>query len=134
MKKLLLGLLLIITSTSAVADWVDIGVSTGTDIFTQYVDLASMRKTGTALRVWALRDFDTVVVDKDGDRYLSSKTLYEIDCKDWRSRLLSLIQYSDNMGKGNIVWSTSGTFIGNWDFVVPESIGELIQKAACGKK
>lgn len=128
MKNLILGLLLIITSTIAVADWIAIA---RTDTLTQYVDLESIRK-GTVLRIWALRDYDTVVVDNYGDRYLSVKTLNEIDCKDWRDRTLYILLYSDNMGKGNIVYSTSS--IGDWSFAVPGSIGEAILKAACGKK
>ena len=130
MKKLLLGLLLIIASTTAMAEWIVLGESNG---ITTYINLASIRKEGDIAKMWSLDDYKTSQDNGDGYKYFSGKSFNEYDCKKEKKRGMTLVNYSDNMGKGDVVYSQD---YDNrpWHSIVPDTFGEGLWKAACGKQ
>ncbi len=129
MKRLLLGLMLLMTATVAMAEWTGVGEN---DDSIQYVDRATIRRNGNLVKMWDLRDFKTVQTDS-GDSFLSSKAQNEYDCKEERSRILAFSWFSGQMGNGNVVYSNSETSM-KWSPIGPGSIGEIKWKVACGKK
>ena len=128
MKRLLLGLMLLMTATAASAEWTPIGSG---DSFIQYADKATIRPNGNFVKMWLLYDFKTVRTSV-GHSYLSEKAQMENDCKEERLRVLALSWFSGQMGSGNVVYSDSDA--GKWTPVAPGSIGEIQWNIACGKK
>ena len=70
MKRLLLGLMLLMTACAASAEWTRVD---GNDHYSQYVDRATIRRNGNFVKMWNLRGFKTVQKGAAGESYLSSK-------------------------------------------------------------
>ena len=126
--KLLIAALLAVFSTSALAEWTEIG---GNDTLATYADLSTIRKSGDKVKMWNLSDFK-VVQTVNGKRLLSKAMQYEYDCKEEISRMLTLNYYSKNMGQGDIVYM-SGNLHVEFEPIPPGSVGETLFKVACGK-
>ena len=129
MKWLLLVFAFIFISTNAMSEWTAVIAeeSNGGSIF--YFDYSTIRKASNRVKVWELRDFSNA--QEVGVRVLSIKSQTEFDCENEQSRLLFILSYVKNMGMGepnNTVNEPS-----EWQPVVPESVGEALFKAACGK-
>ena len=112
------------------AEWVEITM-TYEGTITVYVDPTTIRKSGNNVKMWRLADFNSVQEDH-GDKFLSSKSQHEFDCKEEQKRTLYFSWHSENMGGGDVV------YIGdepqkNWSPVAPNTIGRTIWEFACGK-
>jgi hypothetical protein len=130
MKRILLAVLLL-TATSAWAEWVKLG-DNGDGEFAVYVDPAAIRKSSNMVKMWNLMDYKTLQ-ETQGNRYQSIKTQSEYDCKDERWRVLYFTWHSGQIGGGKVVY-TYGDKPGNWTPVSPGSTAEILWKVACGKK
>ena len=130
MKRLLLGLMLLMTATAASAEWTLIGDN---DRFIQYVDLATIRRNGNLVKMWSSSDYKTVQKAADGQSYLSSKVQDEFDCMEEKTRLLAFTWFGGKMGNGKVVVS-NGNVRGEWEPISPGSVNEVLWKIACGKK
>ena len=128
MKRLLMGLMLLVTAGAASAEWT---VAGGNDQFVQYVDRATIRRNGNLVKMWVLSDLKTVQTDA-GDSYLSSKAQQEYDCKEEKSRTLAFTWLSGQMGNGKVVYANSDPR--KWSPIQPGSVRETQWKIACGKK
>ena len=128
MRKVILMMLLAGVSSSAIAEWVNVGRNENTAI---YVDQATVQRAGNMATMWHLTDFNNVHEDM-GEPYLSTKDQNEYDCKEakWRRRASS--QHSKNMGGGKVVYSDSYTT--RWKPVPPDSGIEILWKFACIKR
>jgi hypothetical protein len=62
-KRLLMGLMLLVTATAASAEWT---VGAANDVFTSYVDITTIRINGDVVKMWDLKDFKKVQVIKGG--------------------------------------------------------------------
>ena len=129
MKRLLMGLMLLVTATAASAEWTRVDY---TDNYIQYVDRATIRRNGNLVKMWGLADYKTMQTVADGQSYLSSKTQEEYDCKEEKVRLLAFTNFSGQMGSGKVVGSDYNP--GQWIPIQPASAGELLWKVACGKQ
>ena len=78
--------------------------------------------------MWNYKTIRTV----EAGSLLSVKALNEYDCAKERNRVLALVEYSDNLGRGKLVYTDSIT--GKWSRAVPETVGQTMWKFACGKK
>ena len=130
MTMLLLGLMLGLTATVAMAEWSRVD-SINDSIL--YVDTATIRRNGNLVKMWELIDYKTVQKAADVSPFLSMKSQQEYDCKEERTRMLAFTTFDRKMGSGKVVFS-DGNARGEWAPVQPESIGELMWKIACGKK
>ena len=128
MKRLLMGLMLLVTAGAASAEWTDVGDN---ERLIQYVDRATIRRNGNFVKMWDLLDYKTVKTSA-GVSYLSGKTQQEFDCQEERGRILAFTWFDGLMGSGNVVYSNSDTQ--QWDPIQPGSSGETLWKIACGKK
>ena len=133
MKRLLMGLMLAITAgaaSAASAEWTAAG---GTGELIQYVDRATIRKSGNLVKMWDSKDYLTVQKSAAGESYLSRKAQEEYDCKEEKSRTLAYASYDKTMGDGKVVTSNSNVRA-EWEPNYPGSLGETQWKIACGKK
>ena len=129
MSKILLMVLLVMVSNSAMAEWVKAG---GSEKLTNYYDSTTIRENGDKVKMWELIDYNSVQETSGGKSYLSVIGQSEFDCKEEQIRSLNFIEYSGNMGNGDLVYSYSDP--AKWEPVVPRSIGEKVWKFACGIK
>lgn len=129
MTRLLLMIFLVLISGPAYAEWVSVGES---DLgATVYVDRDTIRRNGNLVKMWELYDFKTVQTVA-GKSLLSSKSQRQYDCTEERHRLLTFMDFSGNMGRGNVVYSNSVE--DNWEPVAPETVGQSLWEVACAKK
>ena len=98
MKRFVFALSLLLCVPAA-AEWTRLD---DTDTAAGYVDLASVQKQGSTVRMSSLLDFKNVQ-RKDGRLYLSLTVEFEINCAEQRSRILAVAAYSGNMGQGELV-------------------------------
>ena len=129
MKKLLLILMLAVVSSSAMAEWVAIGISEDKYI-TYYADLATLQKKGDRVKMWSLIDYK-IVIREAGLQYMSTKQQQEYECKEVQVQTLHISAFSKNMGKGEVVFT--GATEAKWEPISPDSHQKLMWKSACGK-
>ena len=127
MKQILFVLLLI--STSAWAEWTNIGNTTAID---GYLDASTIRKKGNNVKMWVLYDYKATQKQVAGKPFLSAIGQEEFDCEDEQMRTLAFILYSGNMRNGDIVHSMSSP--DEWSPVPPGSIAKIYLDIACGKQ
>ena len=130
MKKLTL-LLLLMTSTNVLAEWIEITRSKDGDI-TVYVDYVTRKKKGNKVKMWRLFDYKTVHIGPTNDRYLSSVVHNEFDCEEETIRMLDLYIYSRNMRQGDAVKSEHN-IKEEATSIIPESISDGLLIKACDK-
>jgi hypothetical protein len=124
----LLMTLLVLSSGSAYAEWVQVG--TTDNGVTVYADPDSIRRKGELVKMWSLYDFK-IVQYVLGVAFLSSKGQIEYDCAEERLRGLAVAEFSGNMGKGTVVYTDSSE--GTWIPVAPHGVVQALRKVACGK-
>ena len=133
MKKLLLIALLGLTAEPAHAEWIEVmaDVDTGQTV---YVDQETIHRNGDVVDMWTMYDYKSV--QRAGkDQYLSRKVQNEFNCRQEVRRMLSVAEFSGNMGKGKIVYEKGSLLSADprWTRVQP-GVGETLLKLACGKK
>lgn len=131
MTRLLLIILLFLSSAPAYAEWVSVSSSETLGGYTAYLDPDTIRRKGHLVKMWVLFDFKTIQTVA-GNSHLSVKVQDEYDCTKERSRELASTFFSGSMGKGNVVSTDSSK--SNWNPLEPESIAQDLWKVACGKK
>ena len=129
MKKLLIGLMLLVVSGAASAEWTDVGDN---DEITLYVDKTTIRRNGNLVKMWILYDFKSASVVV-GLSFLSNRSQNEYDCKEEKFRILEISYFSGQMLSGKVVISEDN--MGRkWVAVPPSSVMEAQWKIACGKE
>lgn len=116
------------TKSNKAAGWVEVG---GTDNAIVYANPTTIRKVGSRVKMWDMTDLKSAQGD-EGERYLSSKSQIEYDCKEERTRMLAFSTHSENMGGGKTVQTDADP--DKWKPVAPGSIGETLWKFACKKR
>ena len=114
------------------ADWKIFSLS---DAGTAYYDAENIiRPSKGVVRVWQKTVYNekSVInaVEKWGDKYKTfsySITLWELYCAEKKERLLSSTHYSTD---GGVLFSATDQE-SKWNFIVPDSEGELLYKAVC---
>jgi hypothetical protein len=131
MTRLLLITLLVLSSGPAYAEWVKVGSSESEGGITVYADPDTIRRKVDRVTMWELYDYKTVQIEA-GMSISSFKKQSEYDCTEERTRMLSAMDFSGNMGKGNVVSSDSTE--DKWEPVEPGSVTRGLWKIACSKK
>ena len=122
--RLVLCLLLTLAAAPAWAEWVKVS-ETDNSVF--YIDPATIRKDGNLRRVWQVTDLK----QRENEGGMSSRVLYEHDCKEERSRILSLSTHSDPMAGGKTLASYDAT--GKWTHMPPGTPVQTIMRIVCAK-
>lgn len=132
MKRFLFVLLMMICSVSR-AEW-EFGFSTDNDEFSVYHDKSTIRRKGSIVKMWTMKDFSQVQ-NQAADTYMSSKVMYAFDCKQETAAIISFSRHTESMGGGIAVYShTVKEKDWNWNPIAPGSVDEGSWKIACGKK
>jgi hypothetical protein len=128
MKKIVMMLLLLVSTNVFATDWVKAGEN---DKFTNYVDSQSIRRDGNKVRAWTLDDYKSGQVLADNKtRYLSTVARQEFDCFEDTVRTFDRHGYSEKMGTGDIVIS-SQNLTEPAVSLPPGSMGATVFKAVC---
>ena len=123
--------MLSLVNASAMAEWIFVDENT---TFKAYVQAETLHKAGNKAKMWDLMDFKTGQESTTvSNNYRSSKTQYEYDCREVKSRLLAHSQFSDSGGTGSVLHSHSDSQPRDWNPVIPDSIGHTLWQIACGK-
>ena len=123
--------MLLVTAGAASAEWTFVSDTGGdTDDYIQYVDRATIRKSGNLVKMWGLRDYKTVQKAAAGDSYLSGNAQSKYDCKEEKLRLLALTIFDGRMGGGKVVYS-DGNYKDEFEPIEHRSFGEAPWKVAC---
>ena len=113
MKKLLIFLFSVLISLNSFGEWLKANEGNNN---TFYIDFDSLKVVDGSLYVWQLTDH----LKPDEDGYLSKKIYVQGDCQLMRIKMLSVISYTGNMGKGN--GSTYQDKNPEWRYVPPSSV------------
>jgi hypothetical protein len=131
MKKLLLTILLALISTNAIAAWslLELGQDEK-GAFSVSFDKASIKQSGKNKKIWILYNYGEKPLDEIvGEKYLSVKTLYEVNCKEQKIREVNSIYYTAPLGSGLLFADRKYNL--EFSDVSPSSIAEVITKQAC---
>jgi hypothetical protein len=120
---LLLQLLFTFISTNALADWSHLATASGSDHF---IDTSTL-KYGARPTAWTLINFANAT--EEGDK--SYKILREADCEGNKLRGIAWRYYKEGMGAGKL--SGIDDTPGEWRYVSPESVTEILFKILCKK-
>jgi len=131
MKKLLLTLMLTVMSSSAMAEWVEVGED-DEDTLTIYVDPTTIRKNGNNVKMWILSDYKKAQELPFLPLYMSTKFQSEFNCKEEQTKALYASYHAKNMGRGKVIYNDNNPE--DWSPVSPDAIDRDLWKFACGKK
>ena len=131
MHKAILIILLTVVSSSAMAEWVEVDTSRRVGL-TTYADPTTIRKFGNKVEMWVLYDYKTAQTNTRKP-YRSIKGQWRYDCKEEQQQPIYEIKLSENMGKGEVIGKAIYKESVKWLPVLPESIGMVYWKLACGK-
>ncbi len=128
MKLLLFVALILFSHQPVQAGWVALEKPyQPTGLETVYFDPNTIHREGGRATLWQLTD----ITWNSTTRFLSSKTHKEFDCERSRVRVLQVIEFSRQMGKGR---STAGYIEqGGWQPVGTGSIDHALSKVVCEK-
>ncbi len=119
------------TSSVSYAKWEVYKVN---DESTMYLDRETIRKNGDIVKMWEMRDYSSYQEFK-GEKYKSAKIHKVFDCKSETHATSALFYYSDVSGSGSTILSNARLEKDwEWNPIIPETIGQVVWKIACGKK
>ncbi|WP_173051209.1 surface-adhesin E family protein [Nitrospira sp. KM1] len=121
---------LLLIHTSVYGEWTEL-VSSSNEILTIYADKDTIDRNENLVKVWQLFDFKTTQTS-GGKPYLSVKMHNEFDCGGLRSWILSLAQFSGNMGSGKELSQDSREQ--QWVSGQPASLARILLTIFCDKK
>lgn len=128
MHKIILMLLLAIVSSSALADWVRVGTTSGEEL---YANPASIRKAGNLARMWDMTNHKAKK-SFEGRWYQSVRGLSEYDCQQGVSRVLAFSLHSLSFGKGEVIFNDASPH--DWFPIPPGSVVDAMRQFACKGK
>ena len=131
MKRLVLLTLLMLSSAPAYGEWVEVSVNVEAGE-TVYVDPGTIRRRGDIAEMSVLYDNKTAQ-PAVGHAYLSKKIQNEYNCAEAMKRMLSVTEFSGNMGSGNVVYRSSSLLSTATWMPTRIGLGETLLKVACGK-
>lgn len=125
--KVFVFILLLAMCGSAWAERTSVASGDGVEV---YVDMSTIRKKGSMVKMWSLLDFKTVQ-GVGQIPHLSEKAQEEYDCDEERYRTVYFSDHAENMGAGKVPYIHSDPDM--WRPISPRSISETLWKIACGK-
>ncbi len=127
MQKFMLMVVPFFASNIALAEWLQVEHS---DIQTSYADSQVIRSGWSKRKMALLSDYMSAR-RYDGKPFLSVLSQYEYNCKDKQAQMLSYTLYSEHMGQGGEVYSSTAD--NKWKAVAAGSLDDTLWKMACEK-
>jgi hypothetical protein len=123
-RKIALVVAILAVALPAAAEWVKVS-----EIVTStfYIDPATIRKDGNLPRVWMLQNLNQR--HKDGE--MSRRVLAVYDCKEEKTRNLSISEHSGPMATGETLRTVHSP--GEWSYIAPNTPGSDIHRIVCSK-
>jgi hypothetical protein len=115
--------------------WVVIS-SLSDGVTTSYANSDSVITNGNKVTMWDMLDFNTPQLS-GGAKVYSAKKHQEYDCIESKIRIIGFAMFSGNMGRGNVVSSTSSPsalLTRKWVSVEADSTDAALMNFACGNK
>ena len=122
--RAVLCFLFALVAAPAWAGWVKVGETNAASL---YIDPASITEDGQLRRVLEIRDLK----QRNEIGAMSLRGLFEYDCKEGKSRNLSVSAHSEAMAGGKTLLSTSDP--NSWNAVQPGTAVGSILKSVCAK-
>ncbi len=127
-KQVLLFFVISLSLSDAKADWVPVAESTRGN--TYFADETTIRRQGNITRMWVLESFSRPEVAPNSNKvYWSAKMLRQFDCQQDTQQILSLVAYTQSMGRGVVLFSEES--VGPWEHIPPRSIAQRLLQRAC---
>jgi hypothetical protein len=124
-RKLFLSLLLSLSCSPVMAEWIKISTSETAVI---YMDSSISPRVGSNVTIWLLRDHANTQY-AGAQPFLSSKDQLEVDCQGRRVRRMYSSDHPQHMGQGQFVHSEHGPM--SWNQAAPNTIVNRIVDIAC---
>ena len=112
---------LMFSSSTSFAEWTKVIEDVNDD--TWYVDFERIRKHDGYVYFWELQDYSKPLLGN-----LSSKVYVQVDCKKFRSKMLSGSWHKEPMGGGTGKDEKPDK---EWEYPPPDSVSETILKTVC---
>lgn len=129
MTRVILLMLLAVASSSAMAEWVNLGEN---DVFTAYANTDLIHRSGDNVDMTIMFNYNVTYKVEDGKPFRSIKVQKAYDCKTKRYRQLAMVVFSEWMGGGQSIYDDSN--VREWSRIKPNSLEEMVFNYACGKK
>ncbi len=114
----------VICSTPSLAEWKKVGENVNGNNY--YINFETIKKKNGYVYYWVMSDY----LKPDKWKDMSSKTLYEADCKTpKRERKIYATYHAQPMGKGEP--STVSPETRDWNYAPPDSVSELMLEIVC---
>ena len=129
MKKLITVLLtaMLFIARSAYADWTLFNITKDNGSYFYY-DKDNLIKNGNIVTVnTIINDVEKVSTAKD--KHLSMKVVEQIDCKNIRTKYISLTVYDNHMGLGNVIKTEKS--VASWYEIKSGSIADTLFDKVC---
>lgn len=124
-NKLFLSLLLAMSCSPVMAEWIKISTTEKSVI---YIDSSMSKRVGDNVMIWLLRDHMSLQYE-GAVPSLSAKDQVEVDCNRRRVRKIYSSAHPQPMGKGQLVYSEHGPM--SWNNASPNTIVHRIVDIAC---
>ena len=131
MTRLILLTFLTFSAVPAYGEWVR--VIDDIEGQTVYFDPSTIERDRDIAKMWALYDSKSAQ-PAVGKAYLSRKVQTEYNCAQDMRRMVRVIEYSGNMGRGEVVYMTSSLFSTTEWKPAYAGVGHTLLKVACGAK
>lgn len=127
-KCLCASLFLLLYTSSTYAEWNKL--SGGDDSsYTQYIDFDTVKMLSKEKwRIWELIDYKATQTTSAGSKYKSTKIYWEVECTEFKHKVLTAARYSGQMGSGESLGTIQQ---GEYNYIVPGSIGAILATPLC---
>lgn len=129
MRRHLLCIFGLLISADASANWEPI---TRTQDFILYASPLDRNYPTESVQLWEMKDYFRPQVTSTGKPYLSVKIQSEYNCVTHKTRFLTLVFYSENLGNGKVVSAFDKPL--NWSSIAPGSVSDKLRFFACREK
>ena len=131
LRNFCLLLSLVIYANNTFAQWQRLSGGPSAD-YTQYIDMSLINLTDDGKwRVWELMDYQAPKISTTGELARSSKQYWEIDCKDFKHRVLSGSWFTRQMGSGSSLGTVRES---DFIYIQPGSVGSYLATPLCSRK
>ena len=125
MKRILLAAALLVTASSAFAEWKLVESNNAQEI---YIEPSKLRSDGDTVKHWDLFSYQKTQI-ADGIKYRSRIVRTQTDCKNERFRVLLITLYSEAMGRGSVV--RTHNIQTEWQDIVPGTVADNVSRLLC---
>lgn len=128
LKELSVLLALLFCCNYSLAEWRRLSGGPPAD-YTQYIDLDTLKITDDGkIRIWELMDHKNPKPTVSGDLARSAKVYWEIDCQEFKHRVLAGSWFTGQMGNGQSLGSTKAS---EYSFIQPGSVAAGLATPLC---